>query len=149
MADSRTFLQRLLICLNFTLDAEDLLCWYKWFLWSVTAAKAAENYGDEWGLIWYLRWGIYTSISTYTHSQNLVPAAEVPSLKISSQHWNICQMTTKTAPISTRIVISYKMKRYSHFQFEGKSMKTEAWRPAPLFKRDSRTGVFQWILRKF
>ena len=29
LAASRTFLQRLLACLNFTLDLEDLLCWYK------------------------------------------------------------------------------------------------------------------------
>ena len=26
---SRTFLQQLLACLNFTLDSEDLFCWYK------------------------------------------------------------------------------------------------------------------------
>ena len=33
---SRTLLQWLLACLNFTLDSEDLFCWYrweKWFLW--------------------------------------------------------------------------------------------------------------------
>ena len=29
LAASRTFLQRLLACLNFTLDSEDLFCWYK------------------------------------------------------------------------------------------------------------------------
>ena len=28
-AASRTLLQRLLVCLNFTLDSEDLFCWYK------------------------------------------------------------------------------------------------------------------------
>ena len=28
-AASRTLLQRLLTCLNFTLDSEDLFCWYK------------------------------------------------------------------------------------------------------------------------
>ena len=35
LAASRTILQRLLACLNFTLDSEDLFCWYKrkkWFL---------------------------------------------------------------------------------------------------------------------
>ena len=30
---SRTLLQRLLVWLNFTLDSEDLLCWYKWKKW--------------------------------------------------------------------------------------------------------------------
>ena len=29
LAFSRTFLQRLLACQNFTLDSEDLICWYK------------------------------------------------------------------------------------------------------------------------
>ena len=24
------------------------------------ATQAAENHGDEWGLTWYLRWGIYS-----------------------------------------------------------------------------------------
>ena len=29
LPDSRNLLQRLLACLNFTLDSEDLFCWYK------------------------------------------------------------------------------------------------------------------------
>ena len=29
LAASRTLLQRVLACLNFTLDSEDLFCWYK------------------------------------------------------------------------------------------------------------------------
>ena len=29
LAASKTLLQRLLACLNFTLDSEELLCWYK------------------------------------------------------------------------------------------------------------------------
>ena len=48
-AASRTLLQRLLACLNFTLDSEDLFCWYKrkkWFLWTMAAAQAPENHGD-------------------------------------------------------------------------------------------------------
>ena len=87
LAASRTHLQRLLACLNFTLEAEDLSFWYrqkKWFLWAATAAEAAENHGDEWGLTWYFLWGIYTSIPTWTHSQNSLAAAEATSLKISS-----------------------------------------------------------------
>ena len=87
LATSRTLLQRLLACLNFTLDSEDLFCWCKrkkWFLWTMAAVQPAENHGDEWGLTWYLRWGIYTSIPTWTHSQNSLAAAEALSLKISS-----------------------------------------------------------------
>ena len=73
--------------MNFILDSKDLFCWYKqkkWFLWTMAAAKAAENHGDEWGLTWHLQWGIYTSIPTLTHSQNSLAAAEALSLKISS-----------------------------------------------------------------
>ena len=47
---SRTLLQWLLACLNFTLDSVGLFCWYnweKWFLSTMAAAKAAENHGDE------------------------------------------------------------------------------------------------------
>ena len=35
----------------------------------MAAAQEAEKHGDEWGLNWYLRWG-YTSVPTWTHSQN-------------------------------------------------------------------------------
>ena len=54
-----TFLQRLLACLNFTLNSEDLFCWSKQKKWTMAAAQIAENHGDEWGLTWYLRWGGY------------------------------------------------------------------------------------------
>ena len=50
---------------------------------AAAAAQAAKNHGDEWGLTWYLRWGIYTSILTRTYSQNSL-AAEAVCLKISS-----------------------------------------------------------------
>ena len=40
--------------------------------------------------------------------------------------WNISQMIAKTIPIRTRIVISYAMKRGIPFEFDGKSMETEA-----------------------
>ena len=70
----------LLACLNFTLDSKDLLYWckQKWFLWTVAAAEEVENLGDEWGLTWWLWWGIYTSIPAWVYS-----AAEAVSLKIS------------------------------------------------------------------
>ena len=89
LAVSRTLLHRLLAHLNFTLDSEDFSFWYKrkkWFLWTMAAAQAAENHGDEWCLTWYFRWGICTSFPTCTHSQNSLAAAEALSLKISS-HW--------------------------------------------------------------
>ena len=107
LAASRALLQGLLAFLNFTLEAEDLSFWCKrkkWLLLTMEAAQAAENHGNERGLTWYFLWGIYTSISTWTHSQNSLAAAEAPSLKISSQ------MTTKTIPNTTKIVISYVIK---------------------------------------
>ena len=50
------------------------------------------NYGSStscwkpwaWGLTWYFWWRIYTSIPTWTHSQNSLAASEAPSLKKSS-----------------------------------------------------------------
>ena len=51
LATSRTLLQWLLVGLNFTLESEDLFFWYKrkkWFLWTMAAAQAAENHGDDW-----------------------------------------------------------------------------------------------------
>ena len=71
LAASRTFLQRLLACLNFTLESEDFSLWYKrkkWFLWTMAAVQAAENHGDEWGLTLHFWWGIYASISPCTQS---------------------------------------------------------------------------------
>ena len=49
----------------------------------MATTQAAENHADEWGLTWYLWWGIYTSIPTWAHSQNSLPEAEAWSLKIS------------------------------------------------------------------
>ena len=45
----------------------------------MAAAQAAENHGDDWGLTWYLQWGIYTSTAMWTHSQNSVATAEALS----------------------------------------------------------------------
>ena len=75
----------------------------------MAAAQSAEYHGDEWGLTWCLQWGIYTSISTWTHSQNSQTAAKALSLDILPQ--NISKMITKTITISTRIVTSYAMKQ--------------------------------------
>ena len=52
----------------------------------MTTAQATENYGDEQGLTRYFPWGIYTSVSTWTHSQISLAAAEALSYppKISS-----------------------------------------------------------------
>ena len=79
LAVSRTLSQQLVACWNFTFESEDLSFWYKQkklFLWTLAGAQAAEKHGDERGLTWYFLCGIYTSIPTWTQSQNLVAAAE-------------------------------------------------------------------------
>ena len=54
LAASRTLLQPQLACLNFTLDSEDLLCWYKWVWQQHKQLKTMEiseawrdNYDEE------------------------------------------------------------------------------------------------------
>ena len=54
----------------------------------------------------------FTSSSRSTELKDILP-------------WNICQMITKTIPISMRIVISYAMKQASRCEFDGESMETE------------------------
>ena len=61
----------------------------KWFLWSMTVVQAAENHEDELGLTLYLRWGIYTLIPTWSHSQNSLSAAGALSLEISSHETSL------------------------------------------------------------
>ena len=90
LAASRTLLQWLLVCINLNFDSEDLFCWYKRKkfyenLKTMVAAQAAENHGDQWFLTWCLRWGWYTSVPTWTNSQNSLAATEALSLKIFSR----------------------------------------------------------------
>ena len=107
---SRRLLRRLLASLNFTLDSEDLFCRYKrkkWFLWTMATAQAAENHGNEWGLTWFLRWGIYSSINC-----NLDPLTKLTNSSRSIQFkdislWNIPKKWRR--PPGT--IISYAMKR--------------------------------------
>ena len=145
LAASRTLLQRLLSCLNFTLDSEDLSFWYKqkkWFLWTMAAAQAAENHGDEWCLTWYLTMrDIYinsnlNSLSKFTSSRSTEFKDILP--------WNISQMITKTIPISTRIVIRHAMKQGIRCEYNGKSMETETitWSKFP----NRGTAIVEQIL---
>ena len=95
----------LLAFLDFTLDSENLFCWYKrkkWFLWA--AAQAAENHGDKWSLTWYLGWGIYI------YQFQPEPACSRSAKFKDILQWVISQMITNTIPISTRIIISYCMR---------------------------------------
>ena len=69
----------------------------KRFLWAMAAAQAAENHGDEWGLTWYLQWGIYIN-------SNLNPLTKITSSSRSTKFkdillQNMSQMITKTIPL--------------------------------------------------
>ena len=60
-----------------------LLLPFSWFLRTMPVAQAAEIHGVEWNLTWYLRWGIYSLIPAWTHSENSLAATEALNLKIS------------------------------------------------------------------
>ena len=70
LAPSRTLLQQLLACLNFTLESEDLSFWYKqksdfYELWQQHKQLKTMEMNEAWPDTL----GIYTSIQTWTHSQ--------------------------------------------------------------------------------
>ena len=98
LAASRTLSQQLLpvACLKFLLDSEDLFCWYnrkKWFLaMNYGSRTSRKNHGDEWGLTWCLQWGIYSSIQTWTHSQNSLAAAQ------ALPHWFLLEKNMHQYP---------------------------------------------------
>ena len=76
---------------------------------------------------------IFTLRDKYINS-NLDPHTEFSTISRSIKlkdffPWNISEMIMKTVPISTRIVISYAMKRVNHFRVSSKS---------------NMTTIFQW-----
>ena len=110
---SRTLLQRLLACLNFTLESEDFSLWYKqksdfYELWQQHKQLKTMEMSEAWP-------------DTYDErdiciSSNLNPLTKFNSSSRDTEFnyilpWNITQMITKTISISARIVISYAMKR--------------------------------------
>ena len=103
----------------------------------MVAAEAAEDHGDEWSLTWYLRWGIYTSNPTWTHSQTLLVAADAgwsyPLMKHLSddqkdcpnQHENINKLHDETEhPILNLMKSQWKLRQQQHqsFSIEVKSL---------------------------
>ena len=112
LAASRNLLQWLLACLSFTLDR-------RFILLLQTKKVVSINYGsitNSWKpLKWVWLDVIFTLRDIYINS-NLNTLTKVTSSRRSTEFkevflWSISQMTTKTVPISTRIVISYVMKR--------------------------------------
>ena len=143
LAALRTLLLRLLACLNFTLESEDLSFWYKrkkWFLWIMTTGQAVESLKDEWGLTWYFLWGIHKS----SHSQKFISSSR--STKFNNiLPWNISQMTTKVVLISTRIIISYEVKRGIPFWICWKvaNEETETITASEEINKSKRAGLWE------
>ena len=108
LAASRTCVQWLLACLNFTLELEDLSLWYKrkkWFLWQQHKQLKTMEVSEMWPDI---------SMRDMYISSNLNPLTSSSSRSTEVKYilpWNISQMITKINPVSTRIVISYTKKQ--------------------------------------
>ena len=111
LESSRTLLQRLPACLNFTLESGDWSFWYKrkkWFPWTSSTSS--------WKQWRWVKLYLIPSVRDIYISSNFKLLTKVASSSRSTEFkdilsWTISQMITKTILISTRIVISYAMKR--------------------------------------
>ena len=108
LAGSRTLFQRLLTCLNFTLDSE---------VFSVGTNEKRDfyNYGSStnyWKPWRWMRINLILTMSDIYINYNLNPLT-----KFTSSSWNISHMITKTVPISKKIVVSYTMKGAYRLEF--------------------------------
>ena len=111
LAASRTLSQRLLACLNFSLDSEDLSFWYKkndfYELWQQHKQLKIMEMSETW-----------PDTFDEVHIHHFQPES-TPKFTSSSRSpefkdilpWNISQIIMKTIPISTRIVTKNVMKR--------------------------------------
>ena len=134
LAASQTLLQRLVACLNFTLNSEDLFCWYKKKVFSMSYGSNRSCWKPSRLVMFDM---ILTMKDIYINS-NLNPLTKFPTSSTSTEFKNNPPMEHlsnyhKTIPISTRIVISYAMGQASCFEFTGKSMENEAttWSEIP------------------
>ena len=125
----RTLLLHLLACLTFTLDSEDLFCWYKSKKMICTSYNSSKSSWKPWSEAgWYLQWGTYIYINS-----NLNPLTKFTSNSRSTEFkdilpWSIPQIITKTAPISMRIVMKKQLlwTMAQHKQLKTMEM-SEAW----------------------
>ena len=105
------FFQQLLACLNFTLDSEDLFCWYKQKKWFLNCDSSTSHW-KPWSLV---RIDLILTMRDIHINSNLNSFTKFTSSNRSTEfkdifQWNISQIITKTVPLSKRIVISYVMK---------------------------------------
>ena len=116
LAASRTLLEQLLACLNFSLKSK---------IYPFDTNKKSDFY-ELWHF--YKLWQQHMQLKT-THptmlsmrdiynNSNLNPPTKFTSSSWRTKFkeilpWNISQMITKTIPLRTRVIISYAMKQHS------------------------------------
>ena len=96
-----TILQRLLACLNFALDSENLFCWYKqksdlYELWQQLKQLKTMEMSVTWP-------DTYDDIYINSNLKRLIISSSKSTEFKDILPWNISEMITKTVPISTRI----------------------------------------------
>ena len=102
---SRTLLQWLLACLNFTLDSEDLFCCYKWKK-MISMSYCSSCCWKPWS---WVSFELILTMRDICINSNLDSLTKFTSSSGNTQFkdilpWNISEMITKTIPISSRIV---------------------------------------------
>ena len=110
--------------MNFTVDSEDLFCWYK----QKSDFYNYDSITSSWKPWRWVRLDLIVTIRDIYINSNLNQLKKFTCSSRSTELkdiflWNISQMITKTIQNSTRIVI--KWNGASHFEFDGKSMETE------------------------
>ena len=114
LTDSKTLLWWLQVCLNFTLNSEDLFCWFKW------KKMIYISYGSRtssWKPLRSVRLDLTFMMKDIYIISFLKPFTKFTSSTRNTKFkdillWSISQLITKTIPISTRIVINYGIETY-------------------------------------
>ena len=119
LAASRTLLPWLLACLKFTLDSKDLFCWYKrkkWFLyeqWQQQKKVKTMEMSETWPDIYNVG---YNPLTKVTSSSRITEFKDIPNEHLSNDHEGRSKWHENRHMLCDET---------SHFEFDGKSMKTE------------------------
>ena len=126
----------------------------------MAAAQVVENHGDEWGLTWYLPWGLYTSFLTWTCLPNSLAASGAPSLNISSNsplsnnhedhlnhHKNSNKLRNETRhPIMDLMGSQWKLRQQHDWNFpmEWKPLQNQYWCQKKKIQKNSNVRITVW-----
>lgn len=91
------------------------------------AAQAAEKLENRWSLTWYLRLGIFTSVTTWTHSQNFKATVEVLKQYFLMKHLLDDHEDHPSQEENNQNLCNekHRSKGISPLDFVGKSMETK------------------------